>query len=48
MQISSTFNAQDLGDGVMRAAAPSLTRQLFYGAAISCAAGLAIGAWLQP
>jgi hypothetical protein len=33
---------------MVRAAGPFLTRQVFYGAAISCAVGLGIGLWLQP
>ena len=30
------------------AVAPLLTKKLFYGAAIACAAGLGLGAWLEP
>ena len=48
MQNPSQFNAQALGDGVARALDLILTKQLFYGAAVSCAVGLGLGLWLEP
>jgi hypothetical protein len=43
-----SFNAQAVGHGLARAAAPILTKQLFYGAAVSCAVGVGLGLWLEP
>lgn len=42
------MDMSSLGPAVRRALAPLLTQRLFYGAAISCAVGLALGAWLKP
>lgn len=48
MQMPRRFDAQALGHGLARVATPFLTRQLFYGAAISCVVGLGLGLWLEP
>jgi hypothetical protein len=46
MRKTSLFNA--VGDGLARAANSLLTKQLFYGVAVSCAIGVGVGLWLQP
>lgn len=42
------MDMSNLGPAVRRALAPLLTQRLFYGAAIACAVGLGLGAWLKP
>jgi hypothetical protein len=46
MRETSLFNA--VVGGLARAAKSLLTKQLFYGVAVSCAIGLGLGLWLQP
>ena len=48
MEILRRFRARAMGSGLVRAATPILTKQLFYGAAVSCAVGLGLGVWLRP
>ncbi len=48
MQNTRPFHLHALLAGMARAVTPLLTRQLFYGIAVSCALGLGVGAWLQP
>src|SRR5437868_525525 len=40
--------ALKVGDGLSRGLRPFLTQQLFYGAAVSCLMGLALGFWVKP
>jgi hypothetical protein len=48
MQKTRLFNAQGLGAGIEGALSPFLTRQLFYGMAVSCVVGVGLGLWLEP
>jgi len=49
MQKALMFKAKDIGLTAARIVSPLTTsKPLYYGAAISCAAGLGLGLWLEP
>ena len=48
MQDNLRHGADAVGGGLSRALRPFLTQQLFYGAAVSCVLGLALGFWVKP